>query len=134
MDWPKSQSIKSLAVKPDDEVFRILAATVYLGLSQLDKALFHWDYLLRINENNHQVRTDKAVALLAHGLKNEALSELNFVISQDNRNVKAIFYKALTLFESEINKPEAIQLLTALKSGNHAYATKAEELLLKYEF
>jgi len=81
---------KSLALKPDNEPFRILAATVYLSLSQLNQALFHWDYLLRMNENNHKIRTDKAVALLAHGYKGEALAELNLVISGDQENVKAV--------------------------------------------
>lgn len=90
---------KSLALKPDNESFRILAATIYLGLSQLNQALFHWDYLLKTNENNHKVRNDKAVALLAHGFANEALTELEFVISNEPNNKKALYYKALTLSE-----------------------------------
>ena len=124
---------KSLALSPDNEPFRILAATIYLSLSQLDKALFHWDFLLKLNENNHKVRNDKAVALLAHGMKDEALAELDFVLSKDPDNTKALYYKALTLNEMKKNGQETKKILEGLKNGNHTYATSAAELLKKYE-
>lgn len=124
---------KSLAIKPDNESFRILAATIYLSLSQLNQALFHWNYLLRLNENNHKIRTDKGVALLAHGFKNEALTEFNLVISRDQNNAKALYYKALALHESDAGSQEALQILRALGAGEHVYAKKAAQLLAKYE-
>ncbi len=122
---------KALAVKPDDESCRILAATIYLGLSQLDKALIHWDYLLKVNENNHKVRIDKAVALLANGYRKQALDELNFVILKDEQNTKALFYKALTLTEMNENLREAKKILNVLKTGNHQFSDKAAGLLKK---
>jgi tetratricopeptide (TPR) repeat protein len=122
---------KALALKPDDEACRILAATIYLGLSQLDKALMHWDYLLKANENNHKVRIDKAVALLANGYRKEALEELNFVISKDKKNVKALFYKALTLVEMKENLNEGKEILNVLKTGSHPFRDKAAGLLEK---
>lgn len=122
---------KALAVKPDDESCRILAATIYLGLSQLDKALLHWDYLLKVNENNHKVRIDKAVALLANGFRKQALDELNFVILKDEQNTKALFYKALTLTEMNENLREAKKILNVLKTGNHQFSDKAAGLLKK---
>lgn len=124
---------KSLALQPDNESFRILAATVYLGLSQLDKALFHWNYILRIDESNHKVRTDKAVALLAHGFTNYALNELNKVISIDRNNEKALYYKALTFIELKQNKNKAVEILNALIMGGNAYSKNAKELLSKIE-
>jgi len=124
---------KSLALQPDNESFRILAATIYLGLSQLGKALFHWNYLLRINETNHKVRTDKAVALLAHGFANDALTELNTVISFDKNNIKALYYQALTLLELKRDKKETVEILKALILGDHAYSKNAKELLSKIE-
>lgn len=122
---------KALAVKPDDESCRILAATIYLGLSQLEKATMHWNYLLKVNENNHKVRVDKAVALLANGFKKEALAEFNFVILKDRKNVKALFYKALTLTEMNENLNEAKEILNELKTGNHPFRDKAAGLLEK---
>lgn len=122
---------KALAVKPDDESCRILAATIYLGLSQLDKAIIHWNYLLKGNENNHKVRIDKAVALLANGYRKEALAELNVVISKDKQNVKALFYKALSLVEMNENPGEAKEILNALKTGDHPFKVKAAGLLEK---
>lgn len=122
---------KALAVKPGDESCRILAATIYLGLSQLDKAVIHWDYLLKVNENNHKVRIDKAVALLANGYRKQALEELNFVILKEEQNVKALFYKALTLMEMNENLREAKEILNVLKSGNHPFRDKAAGLLEK---
>lgn len=124
---------KALAVKPDDESCRILAATIYLGLSQLDKAVIHWDYLLKVNETNHKVRIDKAVALLANGYRKEALEELNFVILKDEQNVKALFYKALTLVEMNENLREAKEILNALKSGSHPFRDKVTGLLEKLD-
>jgi len=124
---------KALAVKPGDESCRILAAAIYLGLSQLDRAIVHWDYLLKVNENNHKVRIDKAVALLAHGFRKEALEELNVVISKDEKNTKALFYKALTLVEMNGNLSEAKEILQALKTGNHPFREKAAGLLEKLE-
>ncbi len=122
---------KALAVKPDNESCRILAATIYLGLSQLEKAIMHWDYLLRVNENNYKVRVDKAVALLANGYKKEALDEFNTVISKDKKNVKALFYKALTLTEMNENPDDAKEILNELKTGNHPFREKAAGLLEK---
>lgn len=122
---------KALAVKPDDESCRILAATIYLGLSQLNKAILHWDYVLKVNENNHKVRTDKAVALLANGFRKEALAELNFVTLNDKKNNKALFYKALTLVELNENISEAKEILSDLKTGNHQFRDKATGILNK---
>lgn len=124
---------KSLALQPDNESFRILAATVYLGLSQLEKAIFHWNYLLRIDETNHNVRTDKAVALLAHGFANDALTELDVVISFDKNNIKALYYKALTLLELKGSKKETVEILKTLILGDHSYSKYAKELLSKIE-
>jgi tetratricopeptide (TPR) repeat protein len=124
---------KSLALQPDNESFRILAATIYLGLSQLGKALFHWNYLLRIDETNHKVRTDKAVALLAHGFANDSLAELNIVISFDKNNTKALYYKALTLLELKGSKKEAVEILKTLILGDNDYSKNAKELLSKIE-
>lgn len=122
---------KALAVKPDDESCRILAATIYLGLLQLDKAIFHWDYLLKMNENNHKVRVDKAVALLANGYKKEALSELNRVTQNDPGNEKALFYTALTLIELNERIQEAENILNELKNGNSTFSGRASGLLQK---
>ena len=124
---------KSLGLKPDNESFRILAATIALSLSNLDEALFHWNFLLKMNENNHKVRNDKAVGLLAHGHKNEALAELDIVLSNEPDNTKALYYKALTLHEMKKNDREAKKILETLKDGNHNYATSAAELLMKYK-
>ncbi len=124
---------KALAVKPEDESCRILAAAIYLGLSQPDRAVVHWDYLLKVNENNHKVRIDKAVALLANGHRKQALEELNVVISKDEKNTKALFYKALTLVEMNENLNEAKEILNALKTGNHPFREKAAGLLEKLE-
>jgi tetratricopeptide (TPR) repeat protein len=122
---------KCLAVSPFNEGARLLAATIYLGLSELDQALFHWNYLLNVNENNHKVRIDKAVALLAFGFKNEALNELDYVINKDDRNSKALFYKAMTLIEMNNKIEEAADILTKVKAGDNAFALKAKELLTK---
>jgi tetratricopeptide (TPR) repeat protein len=122
---------KSLAVSPFNEASRLLAATIYLGLSELDNALFHWNYLLSVNENNHKVRIDKSVALLAFGFKNEALTELNYVINKDENNAKALFYKAMTLIEMNNKIDEAANILIKVKAGDNAFASKAKELLTK---
>jgi Flp pilus assembly protein TadD len=122
---------KALAVKPEDESCRILAAAICLALSQLDKAVMHWDYLLKLNINNHKVRVDKAVALLANGYRSKALAELDYVISKEDENVKALFYKALTLMEMKENLPEAKKILNVLKTGNHPFRDKAAGLFEK---
>ena len=79
------------------------------------------------------MRIDKAVALLAHGFRKEALEELNVVISKDEKNTKALFYKALTLVEMNGNLSEAKEILQALKTGNHPFREKAAGLLEKLE-
>ncbi len=122
---------KVLAINPDHEASRMLAAVVYLGTSQLDKALFHWNYLLRLNENNHKVRTDKAVALLANGFKKEALTELNRVLLHDKDNPKALYYKALTNIEMKVDLHEAAQILKQLQSAKNPFSRKAAGLLSK---
>lgn len=121
----------ALAVNPGDESCRILAATIYLGLSQLDKAILHWDYLLKINENNHKVRVDKAVSLLANGYKKEAFSELKKVTEKEPGNEKALFYKALTLIEMNEQIQEAENILNELKNSNSAFSGRAAGLLQK---
>ena len=122
---------KALSVAPDDGNIRILAATIYLGTSQLEKALFHYDKILTANNLNHKVRADKAVALLSGGFKKEALAELEKVISNDPKNVKALFYKAMTLMEMKIRHHEAQEILAMLTKGNHPFREKAAELLQK---
>ncbi len=124
---------KSLGIQPDNEDFRILAATIYLALAQLDKAIFHWNYVLRLDDLNHKVRIDKAVALLANGFTEKALAELDFVLSKDKNNPKAMYYKALTFTELKDNKTEAIKILKSLILKEHAYAQSAKELLSKIE-
>jgi predicted Zn-dependent protease len=82
-----------------------LAASIYLGLSQLNDAISQWDYLLKQNKTNHKIRVEKGVALLAYNMKTEALRELDFVLSYEV-NYKALFYKALVLLE--INKKKKL--------------------------
>ncbi|WP_423126906.1 tetratricopeptide repeat protein [Gaoshiqia sp. Z1-71] len=122
---------KAVAMNPGNESYRMLAAAVYLGLSQPDKALGQWDYLLAANENLHHVRIDKAVTLLAHGFRQEALHELNLVLLKDSAQVKALFYKALILMETGTDEEEATGILTALQAGGHDFSAKASELLSK---
>ncbi|WP_372936542.1 hypothetical protein, partial [Mariniphaga sediminis] len=76
-------------------------------------------------------RVDKAVALLANGYRSKALAELDYVISKEDKNVKALFYKALTLMEMKENLPEAKEILNVLKTGNHPFRDKAAGLFEK---
>jgi len=121
---------KSLAILPDNESFRRLGASIYLGLNDLEEALKQWDFLLNIDRNNHLARVDKAVALLAYHRENMALKEFNLVISLDNNNYKAHYYKALVLIELG-KKNEALQILTFLINLENEYKDCAVELIKK---
>ncbi|HHC80436.1 MAG TPA: tetratricopeptide repeat protein [Flavobacteriia bacterium] len=118
---------KCLSLAPDNERFRLLAASIYLGLSQLNDAISQWDYLLKQNKTNHKIRVEKGVALLAYNMKTEALRELDFVLSYEV-NYKALFYKALVLLE--INKKEkAIKILHKLTFKDTKFKQKAKQIL-----
>lgn len=127
---------KSIAKKPDYAEFRVLAASIYLGLSQLDNAIEQWDHVLRVDKNNHKVRIDKAVAMLAHGLKREALVELDYVITKIKTDSKALFYKALTLIEMNTKINEAVEILNTLRESDGIFSDRAKELLneLKHKY
>ncbi|WP_299551356.1 tetratricopeptide repeat protein [Seonamhaeicola sp.] len=120
---------KSMVVRPDENRFRLLAASIYLGLGQLDRAMMQWDHILHMEADNHKVRTDKAVALLSHNYKDKALKELDYVLLRDKDNIKARFYKALTLIEMKARMDEARKILELLAGGEHAFTARVEQLL-----
>lgn len=119
---------KSLSIVPNSETSRVLAASIYLGLSKVTKAIEEWDFVLTINENNHSIRIDKGVTLLANRNYKEALEAFNYVLSKGS-NKKALFYKALVLLEQEANSEEAIHLLTKISKTKNNYTEPAKEIL-----
>lgn len=120
--------LRGLALSPDNEAFRMLAATICLSLSDLRQALVHWDWVLQINSDNNDTRTNKAVALLGFGFSDEALAELNIVLSREAENPKALYYKALILGSKNENR-EADAVRAKLCKGNDPYySQKAQEL------
>ncbi|MBL4663573.1 MAG: tetratricopeptide repeat protein [Flavobacteriaceae bacterium] len=122
---------KSLSFAPNSEKSRVLAASICLGLANLTEALTHWNFILKCNENNHDVRIDKAVALMAHNLKKEALQELDYVISRNKNQYKALFYKAVLYMEMKDHSLETMELLKSLTSFSNEFQTRAKELLIR---
>ncbi|GHC57850.1 tetratricopeptide repeat protein [Ulvibacter litoralis] len=121
---------KSILISPNSETFRTLAASIYLGLSKVDKAITQWNIILKQNQNNHKIRIDKGVTLLANRKYTEALEAFNFVLSKTN-NSKALFYKALVLLEMNSNAKEAITLLRKVVKMNDDYTEQAKELITR---
>jgi len=119
----------SLGEEPENLSFRALLAVIYLSLSDLQKAVKQWDYILSVDVNNEKIRIDKAVALLSYGFKNEALKTLNEILQRDPKNEKALFYKSLTQIEINKKDPSAIDTLKAISQGNTEFSKRANEIL-----
>lgn len=121
---------KSIGLEPENKTFRSLLAAIYLGVSDIKKAIEQWDYILLFEADNTKVRIDKAVALLSYGFMQEALKTLDFVLNKDGKNDKALFYKALTLLEITKNDENAIKILKKIsKSSDTIFSDRAIELL-----
>ena len=122
---------QSLTAKPNNIDSHILAATIQLGKSNLKQAVEHWNFVLTVDKNNYRIRTDKAVALLANGFRNEALEALNEALIIEPKYEKALFYKALTWIEMGKLLDDAENILKDLININSSFAQRSKILLLK---
>ena len=119
---------RSLSMSPNNISYRKLAATLHLSLSNFDKAVEEWDFILTVNKDNHEVRIDKAIGLISIRRFDAALNELEYILRK-GKHTKAEFYKALVLLELKTNQEEAIKTLKTLAKSTSVYAQKAQEYL-----
>jgi len=130
-DLAKEAIKNAVGIKPNNESYRSLLATIYLCISDSNAAFQEWKYVLLLNPSNEQVRIDRAVTLLSQKLTKEALQDLTHVLIINKNNLKALFYKALTRLEITKDDPEAIKTLKMLSKGKNEYSNKAKEVLSK---
>ncbi len=123
---------RSLSIQPDNISYRKLAATLHLSLSNLDKAMEQWNFILTVDENNHEVRIDKAIGFLSIYQFQNALNELEFVLNK-TENTKAEFYKALILLELKKDENKAIEVLEKIAKSKSPYATKAKQQIEEFQ-
>lgn len=122
---------KSLVNSPNGKKYRALWATIALAQSKLNEALKQWNFILKIDENNHAIRIDKAVALWAHSHAKQALNEIEIVLKSEKNHSKALYYKALILLNTTEEHNEAYTLLKVVKESTSEYAEAAKEVLEK---
>lgn len=130
-DLAKKAIKNAIGIKPNNESYRSLLATMYLCTSNISEAFQEWKYILLLNPNNEHVRIDRAVTLLSQKSTKKALQELTIVLTVNEHNLKALFYKALTKLELKKKDAEAIKILKTLSKGQNDYSVKAKEILSK---
>lgn len=108
-----------------------LAGTISMTLNNFEQAIAYWSELLSQNPKNNTVRVNKAVVLLGSKRENEAASELEFVLENDSKNLKAIYYLGGIYIAENESKQKGIELLEKLTKTENPYTTQAKELLIK---
>jgi len=119
----------SLVHSPYWELSLELAATIAMTLSDTETAIHYWDKILEINHMNHAVRINKSILLISKKQQDQAIRELDYVLSFNPENPKALYYKALLYLDEKNTFPEAEKILTCLIQSENDYTNKALQIL-----
>lgn len=119
----------SLSHNPFRELSLELAATIAMSLSDNEMAIKYWNEILKINPMNHAVRINKGILHISKKETKKALNELNFVISFESKNPKALYYKALLYLEEKNTFSEGEKILGDLSQWQNEYAENAAIML-----
>lgn len=119
----------SLSHNPFRELSLELAATIAMSLSDNETAVKYWTEILKINPMNHAVRINKSILHISKKEQQKALNELDFVLSFDSKNPKALYYKALLYIEEKNTFTDGEKILAILTQFQNDYAEKASVML-----
>lgn len=124
----KTAILRAITIKPEEVSFRSLLAAIYLGLSEFNSAITEWDYILNNQPENHKIRIDKAVSLLATKKLTECIDELNIVL-RSNQVPKALYYKAVALLQLNKKDLKAIEILKKLVELKTEFSEESKNIL-----
>lgn len=117
-----------LRVEKDPNDIEALAAlgNANLALKRFDHAKDWYDRALKVDPNRTQTRMDLAIALRFLGKPDDAIKELNRVLTKDPKNAAALYNLGVILLEDKHDQQQAIAKWEALMRAHPDYPHATE--------